>query len=102
MRGYFVDRPERDRRAERDAVDHAAPGAIDVDGVAPGPCAPGMARKEPYRDVLAGVPGPTPSTAVALGADDEVSQQSERRESACKPGSVENSHSSAMRVAAHL
>ena len=77
-----------------------------------------MARKEPYRgrktllllrhaaihggDVLAGVPGPTPSTAVALGADDEVSQQSERRESAYKPGSVENSHSSAMRVAAHL
>ena len=72
MRGYFVDRPERDRRAERDAVDHAAPGAIDVDGVAPGPCAPGMARKEPYRDVLAGVPGATPSTAVAPGADDEV------------------------------
>jgi len=56
-----------------------------------------MARKEPYRDVLAGVPGPTPSTAVALGAVDEV-----ERESACKPGSVENSHSSAMRVAAHL
>ena len=56
-----------------------------------------MARKEPYTDVLAGVPGPTPSTAVALGAVDEV-----ERESAYKPGSVENSHSSAMRVAAHL
>ena len=72
-----------------------------------------MARKEPYRgrktllllrhaaihggDVLAGVPGPTPSTAVALGTVDEV-----ERESAYKPGSVENSHSSAMRVAAHL
>jgi len=50
----------------------AAPSAIAVDGVAPGPCAPGMARKEPYRDVLAGVPGATPSTAVALGADDGV------------------------------
>jgi len=94
--GHSVVCPERDRSSSQ-ADEVAAPSAIDVDGVGPGPCAPGMARKEPYRDVLAGVPGPTPSTAVALGAVDEV-----ERESAYKPGSVENSHSSAMRVAAHL
>ena len=47
--------------------------------------------------LAAGVPGATPSTAFAPGAVYEV-----KRESAYKPGSVESSHSSAMRVAAHL
>src|SRR5262245_33833051 len=86
-----------------DYPDAVALGAIDVDGVAPGPCARAMARKEPYRDVLAGGPGATPSTVVApQGGRRSEQQAKQEKESACKPGSVESSHSSAMRVAAHL
>ena len=54
--------------------------------------APGLARPDDISAVV---------EAVAPRAVDEVPGET-RKESACKPGSVESSHSSAMRVAAHL
>ena len=78
------------------ADEAVAPGAIDAQGTSRDRVRTGMCAHEP-QGRSSGVSREVPCAAVAPGADDEV-----ERESACKPGSVESSHSSAMRVAAHL
>ena len=74
----------------------AAPGAIDARGTSRDRLRTGMCADEP-QGRSSGVSREVPLAAVAPGAVYEV-----EKESACKPGSVESSHSSAMRVAAHL
>src|SRR5690242_7066381 len=101
---YFVDRPGHDRR-EGLLPRHAGRASLRL--VFAHPCAQtvsgGALRVDRARGCNLsgfGVPGPTPSMAVAPRAVDEVGTRARRKESACKPGSVESSHSSAMRVAA--